>query len=105
MSDTFKSAISSIESIDPTQFANDTERFLVKEAMRKLVVRLETPFERLYTLSYETPMVNACLRTCLDLGIWEKWAAKYEKWNEAEVSLSQICEFCYPKPEANLLRK
>jgi hypothetical protein len=104
MSDTFKSITLALESIGPSQFANDTERFLVKEVLRKLVVRLETPFERLYNLSYETPMVNACIRTCLDLGIWHKWAATHQEKGEAEMTLDQVLQLCDKKPEANLLR-
>ena len=104
MSAAYKSTISSLESIDPSQFANDAERYQAKEALRKLLVRMETPFERIWALSFENPPLIAGLRICVDLGIWKKWAAIHKAKGEAELTLNQIIDFCEKKPEANLLR-
>jgi hypothetical protein len=105
MSATFKSTISTLESIDPSQFANDAERFQAKEALRKLLVRMETPFERIWALSFENPPLIAGLRICVDLGIWKKWTAIYNRKGEAELTLDQIKALCEKRPEANLLRQ
>jgi hypothetical protein len=105
MSATFKSTISTLESVDPSQFANDAERFQAKEALRKLLVRMETPFERIWALSFENPPLIAGLRICVDLGIWKKWTAIYREKDEAELTLDQIVALCDRKPETNLLRK
>jgi hypothetical protein len=104
MSAAFKSTISTLESIDPSQFANDAERFQAKEALRKLLVRMETPFERVWALSFENPPLIAGLRICVDLGIWKKWTAMYKEKGAAELTLNQIVELCDKKPETNLLR-
>jgi hypothetical protein len=100
MSTAFQSTISTLESIEPSKFANDAERFQAKEALRKLLIRMETPFERIWALSFENPPLIAGLRICVDLGIWTKWAAIYK-----ELTLEQIIALCETKPEANLLRE
>jgi hypothetical protein len=106
MSAAFKSAMATLESMDPSQFANDAERFQVKEAARSLVARMETPFERVWALSYENPPLIAGLRIGIDLGIWQKWAAIYEeRGGEAELTLNQIVALCNRRPETNLLRE
>jgi hypothetical protein len=104
MSAVYKSTISSLESIDPSQFANDAERYQAKEVLRKLLVRMETPFERIWALSFENPPLIAGLRICVDLGIWKRWTVMYREKGEAELTLEQIIDFCEKKPEANLLR-
>jgi hypothetical protein len=105
MSTAFQSTISTLESIEPSKFANDAERFQAKEALRKLLIRMETPFERIWALSFENPPLIAGLRICVDLGIWTKWAAIYKEKGEAELTLEQIIALCETKPEANLLRE
>jgi hypothetical protein len=105
MSAAFKSTISTLESIDPSQFANDAERFQAKEALRKLLVRMETPFERIWALCFENPQLIASLRVCVDLGMWKKWKALYDDEGTAELTLDQIVALCDKKPETNLLRK
>jgi hypothetical protein len=105
MSAAFKSAMATLESIDPSQFANDAERYQVKEAVRSLVVRMETPFERVWALSYENPPLLAGLRIGIDLEIWQNWAAIYEEKGEAELTLSEIVALCNRRPETNLLRE
>jgi len=104
MSASFKSTISTLESIDPSQFRNDAERFQAKEALRKLLVRMETPFERIWALSFENPPLIAGLRICVDLGLWEKWATLHKEKGQAELTLDQITAMCDKKPQKNLLR-
>jgi hypothetical protein len=53
MSATLKSAMSTIGSIEPSQFTNDAEQFAVKGTLRKLLTRMEMPFERIWALSFE----------------------------------------------------
>jgi len=101
----FNNTVSSIDSLDPSQFTNDVERFQAKEALRKALVRMETPFERIWALSFENPPLIAGLRICVDLGIWKKWAAIYKEKGGAELTLEQIVALCEKKPEANLLRE
>ena len=101
----FNTTISTIKSLDPSQFSNDVERFQAKEALRKALVRMETPFERIWALSFENPPLIAGLRICVDLGVWKNWTAVYKEKGEAELTLEQIVALCEKKPEANLLRE
>lgn len=94
-----------LEVIDPDQFANDAERFQTKETLRKLLVRMETPFKRTWSLSFENPALIAGLRLVIILGFWKKWTAVYEKDGKAELTLNDIVELCGRRPEPNLLRE
>jgi hypothetical protein len=68
----FQDMIKKLDSLQPHQFATDAERFEAKEAARRLLNRLETPFEQGWRLSFETPVLIAGIQTILDLGIWKK---------------------------------
>jgi hypothetical protein len=46
-----------IESIDQSSFQSDADRYAAKEAARRLLARLETPFERGWALAFETPVL------------------------------------------------
>lgn len=98
------SIISTLDAIQPSQFSTDAERFEVKEAARRLLTRLETPFEQGWRLSFETPVLVAGVQTILDLGIWKKWMEADKKNPGAPVHLDQLLEWANTKAEPNLLR-
>lgn len=97
--------IKSLEVIQPARFETDAERFEVKEAARRLLNRLETPFEQGWRLSFETPVLIAGIQTALDLGIWKKWTEADKKKPGAAVNLDQVLEWANTEVEPNLLRK
>ncbi|RAR00454.1 S-adenosyl-L-methionine-dependent methyltransferase [Stemphylium lycopersici] len=97
--------IKSLDSIQPTQFATDAERYEAKEAARRLLNRLETPFEQGWRLSFETPVLVAGIQTALDLGIWKKWTEADRKMPGAAVNLVQVLEWADKDVEPNLLRR
>lgn len=49
------------------------DRAVVVEAVRRLLARLETPFERAWRLSWINGNVHAAVQVVLDLGVWEAW--------------------------------
>lgn len=104
MSSAFQDAIAKLDSIQPDSFSTDAERYEAKEAARRLLSRLETPFERGWTLAFETPVLIAGLQMCQDLGIWEKWAEEHKKSGGAPQSLDTILGWCSTRAEPNLLR-
>ncbi|KAI4671252.1 uncharacterized protein J4E88_009285 [Alternaria novae-zelandiae] len=99
------SIISTLDAIQPSQFSTDAERFEAKEAARRLLTRLETPFEQGWRLSFETPVLVAGVQTILDLGIWKKWMEADKKNPGAPVHLDQLLEWANTKAEPNLLRR
>lgn len=97
--------ITSLDSIQPTNFLGDSERYAVKEAARRLLHRLETPFEQGWRLSFETPVLIAGIQTALDLGIWKKWTETDKANPGADVNLEQVLKWANKEVEPNLLRK
>ena len=100
-----KNVIQSLDSIRPTQFADDARRYEAKEAARRLLNRLETPFEQGWRLSLETPVLIAGIQVALDLGIWEKWTEADKKKPGTAVDLEQLLKWVKKQIEPNLLRK
>ncbi|USP72771.1 hypothetical protein yc1106_00045 [Curvularia clavata] len=97
--------IKSLDSIQPTTFPSDAERYEVKEAARRLLSRLENPFEQSWRLSVETPVLIAGVQTALDLGIWEKWTEADKAKPGAAVNLEQLVKWANKEVEPNLLRR
>ena len=97
--------IKSLDSIQATSFISDAERYEVKEAARRLLSRLETPFEQSWRLSMETPVLIAAVQTVLNLGIWDKWTEADKAKPGAPVDLEQLLKWTNKEVEPNLLRK
>lgn len=99
-----QNTIEILDSISVESFKTDADRYEAKEAAKRLLARLETPFERSWALSFETPVLIAGLQLCQDLGIWSKWATKQS--NEAGAqSLDDILKMCAVPVQPNLLRE
>ncbi|KAJ0117894.1 Demethylsterigmatocystin 6-O-methyltransferase [Diaporthe amygdali] len=92
-----------LDSIRPDAFQSDAERYEVKEATRRLLARLETPFERGWALTMETAVLVPGLLVFQDLGIWSKWAEIQKGQGPIPQSLSHIVEMCSAPAEPNLL--
>jgi len=82
--------IRTLDSIDQSSFESDADRYAAKEAARRLLARLETPFERGWALAFETPVLVAGLQVGSDLGVWTKWADAEEQSGAKPVSLQTI---------------
>ena len=101
----FKDTVSTLDAIHLSQFSTDAERFEAKEAARRLLTRLETPFEQGWRLSFETPVLVAGVQTILDLGIWKRWMEADKKNPGTPVHLDQLLEWANTKADPNLLRE
>lgn len=68
------SLIATLDSVHPSQFDGDeVERSRVRAAARRLLARVESPYERAWGFGFEHPAVFAAIQTCIDLGIWKSW--------------------------------
>lgn len=93
-----------LDSISAQSFKTDADRYEAKEAAKRLLARLETPFERSWALSFENPVLIAGLQLCQDLGIWSKWVAKQGSEGDTQ-SLDDILKMCAVPVQPNLLRE
>lgn len=99
-----QNAVEILDSISVESFKSDADRYEAKEAAKRLLARLETPFERSWTLSFENPVLIAGLQLCQDLGIWSKWVTT--QGNEGGMqTLDDILKMCTVPVQPNLLRK
>jgi hypothetical protein len=96
--------IRTLDSIDQSSFESDADRYAAKEAARRLLARLETPFERGWALAFETPVLVAGLQVGSDLGVWTQWADAEERSGGKPVSLETILGWCTAEVEPTLLR-
>lgn len=93
-----------LDSISAQSFETDADRYEAKEAAKRLLARLETPFETSWALAFENPVLIAGLQLCQDLGIWSNWATK--QGNEGGTqSLDDILKMCDVPVQPNLLRE
>jgi hypothetical protein len=68
------SIIATLDGVHPHQFGGDeVERLRVRAAARRLLARVESPYERAWGFGFEHPAVFAALQTCIDLDIWKAW--------------------------------
>ncbi|KAI1262224.1 S-adenosyl-L-methionine-dependent methyltransferase [Xylariaceae sp. FL1019] len=93
-----------LNSIKPEDFSPD-ERYAAKEAARKLLARLETPFELFWHLEFALPPLHTGLQLGLDLGLWSKWAELDKQTPNAPKTLDDLVGMCTKKIEPNLLRR
>lgn len=99
-----QNAVESLDSISLESFTTEAERYEAKEAAKRLLARLETPFERSWALAFENPVLIAGLQLGQDLGVWSKWASKQGDDGGTQ-SLDNIVKMCNAPVQPNLLRK
>lgn len=93
--------IASLDAVQPEAFGgNEVERLKVRAAARRLLARVETPYERAWGFCFEQPVVFAALQTCIDVGLWKSWAEV-----KGEKSIDELVILTSPTVNANLLRK
>ncbi|KAJ9296603.1 hypothetical protein DTO217A2_8804 [Paecilomyces variotii] len=97
-----KEVIAALDSIHPDKLnGNEVERLQVRAAARRLLSRLETPYERAWGFSFEHPGVFAALQTFIDVSLWESWTAV----GGGEKSIDELVQFTTPRVDTNLLRR
>ncbi|KAB8276841.1 hypothetical protein BDV30DRAFT_246149 [Aspergillus minisclerotigenes] len=96
--------ISTLEAIQPSQFTAPADRFAAKEAARRRLARLETPFEQGWAITFEGPGLVAGLQLLQDLGIWTKWTEADRQNPGAARTLDELLSWAHTTCEPNLLR-
>jgi hypothetical protein len=93
--------IASLDAVQPEAFGgNEVERLKVRAAARRLLARVETPYERAWGFCFEQPVVFAALQICIDLGLWKSWTSV-----GGEKSIDELVKLTSPTVDTNLLRK
>ncbi|KAJ0416865.1 S-adenosyl-L-methionine-dependent methyltransferase [Aspergillus carlsbadensis] len=94
--------IAALDAVQPEVFGNnEVERLQVRAAARRLLARLESPYERAWGFCFEHPVVFAALQTCIDLGLWKAWTAL----GGGEKTIEELVLLTTPTTETNLLRR
>lgn len=93
--------IAALDSVQPEAFGgNEVERLKVRAAVRRLLARVETPYERAWGFCFEHPVVFAALQICIDVGLWKAWTDA----EGGERSIDELVNFTTPIVDTNLLR-
>ncbi|KAL3477928.1 S-adenosyl-L-methionine-dependent methyltransferase [Aspergillus californicus] len=94
--------ITALDAVQPLAFGeNEVERLQVRAAARRLLARLESPYERAWGFCFEHPVVFAALQTCIDLGLWKEWTAV----GGGEKTIDELVGLATLAVETNLLRR
>lgn len=101
LSDT-EQIITALDAVEPEVFGgNEVERLKVRAAARRLLARVETPYERAWGFCFEHPVVFAALQTCIDVGLWKSWTIV----GGGKKTIDELVELTSPVVHKNLLRK
>lgn len=101
MSSRTQETIATLDSVQADAFGgNEIERLQVRAAARRLLARVETPYERAWGFCFEHPVVFAALQTCIDVGLWKNWTEA----EGGEKSIDELVQLTTPTVETNLLR-
>lgn len=97
-----KDIIAALDGVHPEAFGgNEVERLQVRAAARRLLARVESPYERAWGFCFEHPVVFAALQTCIDVGLWKAWTIS----GGDEKSIDGLVRLTNPAVETNLLRR
>lgn len=93
--------VAALDAVHPEAFGgNEVERLQVRAAARRLLARVESPYERAWGFCFEHPVVFAALQTCIDVGLWKAWTIS----GGGEKSIHDLVKLAKPEVETNLLR-
>lgn len=96
-----KQIVAALDAVQPGAFGgNEVERLQVRAAARRLLARVESPYERAWGFCFEHPVVFAALQTFIDLGLWKAWTGV----GGGEKTVDELVKFTTPTIETNLLR-
>ncbi|CAI7666883.1 unnamed protein product [Penicillium manginii] len=94
--------IAALDGVHPEAFGgNEVERLQVRAAARRLLARVESPYERAWGFCFEHPVVFAALQTCIDVGLWKAWTIS----GGGEKSILDLVKLTNPAVDTNLLRR
>lgn len=90
-----------LEGVNHASFANEVERLRVRAAARKLLAKVESPYERAWGFCFEHPVVFAALQTSIDLGLWAAWNAA----GGGDKTIDDLVKLAKHDIQPNLLRR
>ncbi|KAK7224886.1 hypothetical protein V2G26_012889 [Clonostachys chloroleuca] len=90
-----------LEDVNHASFANEVERLRVRAAARKLLAKVESPYERAWGFCFEHPVVFAALQTSIDLGLWAAWNAA----GGGDKTIDDLVKLAKHDIQPNLLRR
>ncbi|CAH0045057.1 unnamed protein product [Clonostachys solani] len=90
-----------LEGVNHASFANEVERLRVRAAARKLLAKVESPYERAWGFCFEHPVVFAALQTSIDLGLWAAWNAA----GSGDKTIDDLVKLAKHDIQPNLLRR
>ena len=94
--------VTAFDAVEPEAFGgNEVARLQVRAAARRLLARVETPYERAWGFCFEHPVVFAALQLCIDLGLWKSWTSV----GGGEKTIDELVHLTNVDVETNLLRK
>lgn len=82
---------------------DELERLKVREAARRLLARVESPYERAWGFCFEHPAVFAALQTCINVGLWQAWTNCAGAGDE-EKSIDELAKLTNFGGDTNTLR-
>lgn len=93
--------IAAFENISHGSFnGNEVERLRFRAAARRMLARVESPYERAWGFCFEHPVVFASLQTTIDLGLWKTW----KEAGGGEKTIDELVKLCNKDVTPNLLR-
>ncbi|GAB1209139.1 hypothetical protein APSETT445_007905 [Aspergillus pseudonomiae] len=99
---TILETIAALDAVKPEAYSgSEVERLQVRAAARRLLARVETPYERAWGFCFEHPVVFAALQTCINVGLWKSWTNA----GGGEKSIHSLVELTTPTVDTNLLRR
>ncbi|KAI0426971.1 putative O-methyltransferase [Xylaria sp. FL1042] len=97
--------IALLDSIQVSDCEDDSDghgdRVAIAEATRRLLARVETPFERAWRLSWINGNTHMAVQVVMDIGIWEAWHLSKRR----EISLSELHTLARIPCDLMLLRR
>ncbi|PYI20164.1 putative O-methyltransferase [Aspergillus violaceofuscus CBS 115571] len=80
---------------------SEVDRLRLCAAARRLLARVETPYERAWDLCFAQPIIFAAIQTCINLQLWKAWTDV----GDGEMSLDELVRLTTPTVDTNLLRE
>jgi hypothetical protein len=93
--------IAALDAVQAEQFGgDDVERLKVRAAARRLLSRVESPYERAWGFCFEHAAVYSALQTFIDLGLWKAWT----NLGGGEKTVDELVAMTKPTIATNLAR-
>jgi hypothetical protein len=97
-----KHQLRTLDSVDlETCDGSEEARYQLIEGARRLISRLETPFERIWYHTWVAFNNLAIFRIMTDLGLWEGWRAA----GSEEATIDELLDMCRVHCDKSLFRE